>query len=58
MVEAADSRYVAGITERLFGEVLLGVRYKPADLRSSSIQPVIWLSVMELMTEMVLQMAC
>ena len=42
LVDAADGRLVAGW---LFGEVLLDVRLKPADQRSSSIRPVIWRSV-------------
>ena len=39
-MDAADCRLVAGVAEWLFGDVLLDVRLKPADQRSSSIQPV------------------
>ena len=48
-MEAAGGRHVAGAAEWLFGEVFLDVRFTPADQRSSSIQPVIWRSVAELM---------
>ena len=34
---AADGRLVAGVAEWLFGEVLLDVRFNPANQRSSSI---------------------
>ena len=51
-MDAADCRLVAGVAEWLFGEVLLDVRFKPADLRSSSFRPVIWRSVAELMAGM------
>ena len=40
-MDAADCRLVAGVAEWLFGEVLLDVRFKPADQRSSSFRPVI-----------------
>ena len=52
LVDAADDRHVTGVAELSFGEVLLDIRFKPADQRSSSIQPVIWRSVAELMAEM------
>ena len=39
-MDAADGRLVAGAVEWLFGEVLLNIRFKPADQRSSSIRPV------------------
>ena len=52
MVDAADGRLVAGVVEWLFGDVLLDVRPKPADQRSSSIPPVIRWSVAELMAGM------
>ena len=51
-MDAADGRLVAGIVEWLSGEVLLDVRLKPADQRSSSLWPVIWRSVAELMAGM------
>ena len=51
-MDAADGRLVAGIVAWLFGEVLLDVRFKPADHGSSSILPVIWRSVAELMAGM------
>ena len=51
-MDAADGRLVAGVVEWLFGEVLLDVRLQPADLKSSSIMPVIWRSVAELMVGM------
>ena len=51
-MDATDCRFVAGVVEWLFGEVLLDVRLKPADQRSSSFRPVIWRSVAELMAEM------
>ena len=38
---AANGRLVAGVAEWLFGEVLLDVRFRLADQRSSSIRPVI-----------------
>ena len=41
-MDATDCRLVAGVAEWLFGEVLLDVRFIPADQRSSSFQPVIW----------------
>ena len=52
MVDTADGRLVASVAEWLFGEVLLGVRFKPTDQRSSSIRPAIWRSVAELMAGM------
>ena len=52
MVYAADGRVVAGVTECLFGEVLLDVRFIPADQRSTAIRPVIWRSVAEMMAGM------
>ena len=51
-MDAADCRLVAGVAEWLFGKVLLDVRSKPTDQRSSSIRPVIWRSVAELMAGM------
>ena len=51
-MDATDCRLVAGVPEWLFGEVLLDVRPKPADQRSSSFRPVIWRSVAELMAGM------
>ena len=44
-MDVADGRFVAGVADWLFGEVLLDVRLKPADQRSSSIRPVIWRSM-------------
>ena len=51
-MDVTDSRLVAGVAEWLFGEVLLDVRPKPADQRSSSFRPVIWRSVAEMMAGM------
>ena len=51
-MDAADCRFAAGIAERLFGEVLLDVRFTPADQRSSSFLPVKLRSVAELMAGM------
>ena len=51
-MDAADGLLVAGVVERLFGEVLMDVRFKLADQRSSSIRPVIWRSVAELIAGM------
>ena len=48
-MDAVDGRHVVGIVQWLFGGVLLDVRVKTADQRSSSIRPFIWLSVAELM---------
>ena len=53
-MDAADGRLEAGVVLGVvaawrFGEVLLDVRSKPADQRSSSFRPVIWRSVTELM---------
>ena len=50
-MDAADCRLVAGV-EWLFGEVLLDVRFNPADHRSSLFRPVIWWSVAELLAGM------
>ena len=47
-MDAADGRLVAGVAEWLFGEVLQDVGFKPADQRSTSIRPVIWRFVAEL----------
>ena len=52
LVDAAEVRLVVGVAEWLFDEVLLDVRLKLADLRSSSIRPVIWRSVAELIAGM------
>ena len=51
-MDATDCRLVAGAAEWLIGEVLLDVRLKPADQRSSSFRPVIWRSVTELVAGM------
>ena len=51
-MNAADCRLAAGDPELSFGKVLLDIRFKPADQRSSSFRPVIWLSVVELMAGM------
>ena len=51
-MDAAVCQIVAGVAEWLFGEVLLDVRFMPADQRSSSFRPVIWRSVVELMAGM------
>ena len=48
-MDAVDGGLEAGVVEWLFGEVLLDARFKPADQRSSTIRPVIWRSVAELM---------
>ena len=48
-MDAADGRLVVGIVQWLFGGVLLDVRVKTADQRSSSIRSVIWLSAAEQM---------
>ena len=52
MMDAADCRLVADVAEWLFGEVLQDVRFTPADQRSSTFRPVIWLSMAELMAWM------
>ena len=52
LVDAADGRLVAGVVQRLFGEVLLNVRPKPVDQISTKIRTVIWRSVAELMAGM------
>ena len=51
-MNAADCRLVAGVAEWLFGEVLLDVRFKQVDQRSTSFRSVIWRSVAELMAGM------
>ena len=51
-MDAVDGRLVSGILESLFGEVLLDVRFRPVDQRSSSIRSVIWRFVAELMAGM------
>ena len=51
-MNAADGRLVAGDVEWLSGEVLLDVMFKQAGQRSSSIRPVIWRSVAELIVGM------
>ena len=48
-MDAADCRHVAGVAKWLFCEVLLDVRFNPADQRSSSFRSAIWWSVAELM---------
>ena len=57
-MDAADGRLIPGAAEWRVGEVLLDARSKPADQRSSSIRPVIWRSVVELMARMLWYMAC
>ena len=57
-MDATDFRLVAGVAEWLFGEVLLDVRLKPVDQRSSSFRPVIWRAVAELMAGTLWKMAC
>ena len=57
-MDVADCRIVAGVAEWLFGEILLDVRFKPADRRLSSLRPVIWWCVAELMAGMLWWMAC
>ena len=52
VVDAADDRHAAGVVEWLFDVVLLDVRPKPADKRSSSIPPVIRRSVEEMIAGM------
>ena len=51
-MDAAVCRLVAGVAEWLFGEALLDVRLNPADQRSSSLWPVTWRSVAELIAGM------
>ena len=51
-MDAADFRLVADVPELPFGEVLLNVRFKPADQRWSSFRPDSWRSVAELMDGM------
>ena len=53
-----DCLLVAGVAEWLFVVVLLDVRFNPADQRSTSIRPVNWRSVAELMAGMLWQMEC
>ena len=57
-MDAADCRLVVGVAEWFFGKVLMDVRFKPADQRSSSFRPVIWRSVAELIAGMLWQIAC
>ena len=57
-MDAADCRLVAGAAEWLIGEVLLDVRPKPANPRSSSFRSVIWWSEAELMAGILWLMAC
>ena len=57
-MDAADCRLVADDVEWLFGEVLLDVRFEPANQRSSSFRPVIWRSVADLMVGMLWKVAC
>ena len=57
-MNAADCRLVAGVDEWLFGEVLLDVRFKPANQRSSSFWPAFCRSVAELMAGILWYMAC
>ena len=51
-MDAADGRLVGAAAEWLFVEVLLDVRLRPVNQRSSSVRPVICLSVAELMARM------
>ena len=51
-MDAVEGRPVAGVVEWILGEVLLDVILRPADQKSSSMQPVICRSVTELMTGM------
>ena len=51
-MDAAGGRLVAGVAEWLFSKVLLDVRFKSSAQRSSSIRPVIWRSVAELIAGM------
>ena len=48
-MDVADCLLVAGVAEWLFGDILLDVRSKQANQRSSLIRTVIWRSVAELM---------
>ena len=57
-MDAADCRLVTGVAEYLFGEVLLFVRFMPADQRSASFRTVIWRSVAEVMAGVLWLMAC
>ena len=50
-MDAVDCRIVAGVAEWLFGKVLLDVRLKPANQKSSFLS-VIWRSVAALMAGM------
>ena len=51
-MDAADGRLVVDVAVWLFGEVLLDVKFNPADQKSSSFRPAIWQSVAELMAGM------
>ena len=51
-MDAADGSLLAGVIEWIPAEVLKNVRSKPANQRSSSMQPVFWRSVAELMAGM------
>ena len=51
-MDATDCRLVAGVSEWLFGEVLLVDSLRPADQRSSSFPRVTWRSLAELMAGM------
>ena len=57
-MNAADCGLVAGVADWLFGVVLLDAWSKTADQRSSSIRPIIWRSVAELLAGILWQMAC
>ena len=57
-MDAADCRLVAGVDVWLFGVVLLDVRLKPADQRSSSSRPDIRRSVAKLIAGMLWKVAC
>ena len=51
-MDVDDGRLLAGVVEWHFGKALLDVIFNPADQRLSSIRPVNWRSVVELMTGM------
>ena len=51
-MDAVDGWLVTGVVEWILGEVFMDVIIRPADQRSSSMQPVIWRSVTELMAGM------
>ena len=57
-MDATVCPLVAGVSDWLFGEVLLYITLKPADQRSLSFRPVIWRSVAELMAGMLWEMVC